>query len=466
MAKKETLPPQEEKEVVAEIAEDMLEEDDFSEAEELANNGILADESIGQGAEEAEVAETNKEAAAEANVEELTAEVAPTEEKPKRRGRKPKAAAESEPEVKSETPSEAASKPEKADAEKAEDYRQRAKESRKRAQEAELIRQERERFYAGWSGIESAMRRKTYLRGMIAGVEEKDLSGTAASKLKTGVFVSVIYDEIFKILIPFDQLYREFPIDMQTVDLSTEAGIAAFARRQKAMAEKLYGLETPFMVTHMDAGEGRLGATSDYAIFASRAEALEIIERANFVPDRSGNVEMEEGSLVQAIITSTSDYSIAVNVGGVDTRIPVRNLTYRYISGPDDIRRMYEVGQRITVQIASVKTNEDGTHDVEVTPRPVELMTAKSRQGSLLRVTDQCVGTVTGIYASKNSPGKIIVSLYLEKYGMPAMSNAFAPSKMGDYPQPGDQIRVTVAGFGDNGMVYVHCRGFHGARSV
>lgn len=316
------------------------------------------------------------------------------------------------------------------------------------------LTQNRTGFSAVWMGMDNAYRRGRILDGVISGVEERERDG------RSMVLLSVLYMDKIKVLIPFEQIYRTNPIT-QNVDLSSEQGRYDYVARQKAMAEKLYGLTTPFVLTEMYLDKDSL----QYYAIASRAEALKLIEARNFDKDGSGHRRLEEGMMVDAVITSVGDYSVAVNVGGVDTRIRVPQLTYRYISGPDVLRQMYHVEDKLKVYIDSITDEEDGSHSVRVNARRWELEDAKSRQG-LLSLGDQCIGTVTGVFESSRNKGSVQILLYLDQYKIPASSNSISPNRLGLYPQVGDTMRVTVSGFNDNGFVYVHVRKGHGAPNL
>lgn len=339
--------------------------------------------------------------------------------------------------------------------------------SRKQAiKDARMREAERERrakansvFLGGWSGLQSAQKRGTIMYGTVSGIEEVDFTGRENPDVRNSIMVVLLHNGMYRVTIPFSELYREYPIDMNTVSVDTEIGRRSFVARQKAMAEKLYGLETPFIVQDMFLDEGESGK---YSILASRAKAVSLIEHRNFDPDREGNVAMQVGDFVPATITSISDYSIAVNVGGVDTRISVYQLTHRFIEGPHSLRNMYKVGQEILVQILDIKQKEDGSHNVTVAARPAELLDAKNRQHIIAHEGEQCFGTVTGVLKSR-TPGEVRITLYLDAYNLPAVTNSFPPSRMGTYPQPGETVRVTIKEFNENGMTYCWIRSSHGS---
>ena len=337
-------------------------------------------------------------------------------------------------------------------------------EASRRAQEREQRNLIRQQFLAGWSALQSAMRRETVMYGVVSSIDEMPLAHTASEYLHTGIFLTVIHKNIYKILIPMQHLYRRFPVDMRSVDLYSEEGVRSFILRQRAMAEKLYGLSIPFVIDNMYAD--RLSPDEDYAISGSRSRALEILEEANYEPDQSGHVAVEEGSFVNdATVVAVSDWSIQVNVRGVDTIIPVRDLTYRFISRTTDLSCLYHVGDTISVQVLRIQKDLEGMHSIEVSGKPAELVRAKSSP-LIVREGEMTLGTVTGIVNSRTQPGRVKINLYLDYYDRPAVSNEFPASRMGFYPQPGDKVRVTVREIYDSGMIRVTCRQTHGAMDL
>lgn len=342
--------------------------------------------------------------------------------------------------------------------------KQAIRDARMREADRERRAKENAEFLAGWAGLQAAQRSGTIMYGTVTGVEEiskEDMKGRENADDRSSIMLLLIHNERYRVSIPFAEVYRHYPIDMNTVSTETEAGRRAFVARQKAMAEKLFGLEVPFVVKGMFYDEN----SGQHFIRGSRAEALASIERRNFEPDREGNTAMQVGDFVSATITSISNYSIAVNVGGVDTRISIHQLTYRFIDGPYALRKMYHIGDEIMVQIQDVKKNADGSHSIVVSAKPAELIRAKSRQNVIVHEGEQCFGTVTGVRKARGSD-KVFISLYLDAYGLPAITNSFPPNRMGFYPQPGETVRVTVKTFNENGMTYCMVRSTHGAPNL
>ena len=121
--------------------------------------------------------------------------------------------------------------------------------------------------------LRTAMRQRRILNGTIVSVSA--MGEDAPSELSP-IAVAVMCEGTI-VHIPFEEIYRSFPIDMTTVNMGSSTGRREFARRETAMAEKLYGLPIPFIITSMEAPDND---PVNAFIIGSRREALAIIEAA------------------------------------------------------------------------------------------------------------------------------------------------------------------------------------------
>ena len=237
------------------------------------------------------------------------------------------------------------------------------RDARQREAERLIARQERERFLAGWSALRTAMRRHNIVNGVVSSVEIRHVGGPD-EVTEDFVLLAVMLDGGYKVLVPLEEFYQENPIDMRTAtDLDTAEGQRELTRRKRALAEKLYELQIPLIITDMEMNDRDETGAYDYAIVGSRRKALDIIEMQNFGSERGGNQTIKEGDMVPATITSVSIHGVAVVVGGVDTRIPMRLLTFRYLL---DARTAYHVGQELLVYVNKIETLPNGRHEIEV----------------------------------------------------------------------------------------------------
>lgn len=332
------------------------------------------------------------------------------------------------------------------------------KDARQRELERELVRSEKEQFLSGWSSLETAMRRETVLYGVVAGIEEVATAGTEKAKERVNVALAVLYENRYRILIPFDEIYHKNPVDMATINISTKEGVSDFIRRQKQMASKLLGATIPFAIKHMFAGKTDI--LTDYSIGGSRKAAIERIAKSNYTPDRNGYTAITVGTRCDGFITSVGQFSVSMSVGGVDVQVPLRKLTFKHIL---DLRDEFSVGQIVPVDIDKVEFDSDGNVDlVLVDAKPPQLERAQRKQ-HLLPIGTNCVGVVTLVKESSTSPGKIVMTAYLPQYDMPAFVSKMPPARRGQLPQSGDELGLIVTGFTDKGYVITSCHRFLGS---
>ena len=336
---------------------------------------------------------------------------------------------------------------------------------RQREEAREERRTDREQFFAGWSALNTAMKTRRIVNGTVAGVEEINLAGTEREKESRTVALAVIIGGIYKVIIPFDEIYRDDPIDRSTVNLETNAGRDSLVARQKQMAEKLFGISIPFLITFMAKNDNaQYAQDGDYSIGGSRKQAIEIIEKANYEPRRGADAIITEGSYTGAYITAIGHFSVSVNVGGIDTQIPLRNLTFRYVNELQTAG-LYKVGDTINVCVSSVKKRADGAHVIVVNAKGAELEAAKKNKG-ILPIGTRVIGVLTSVRPSRTYPNRIVMTAYLSGYAIPALVRAMPPDAIGHLPQSGDEVRLTIEGFNDAGFALATCRGFNGAAGL
>lgn len=333
--------------------------------------------------------------------------------------------------------------------------------ARQREMERAIAREERERFLSGWSALQTAMRRRSIVNGVVSSVEVRQMDDAEHSV--DLVLLAVMVDGGYKVLVPFEEFYQENPVDMQTVDLSTEDGRREYTRRRRALAEKLYELKIPMLITDMQMNDRDENGMYDYAIVASRRRALDIQEALSFGGGRSGAALIKEGEMVQATITSVAVHAVAVVLGGVDVRIPMRLLTYRYLL---DARTKYRVGDTLWVYVRQVKELPNGRHAMLLDARMAELHAARMKQ-KLLPIGTSTLGVITSVRhidpTAERPEGALNITAYLKMYDMPAVVRGLPVSYLGREPISGDELRLVVRGFSRMGFVVAECRSFNGA---
>lgn len=335
--------------------------------------------------------------------------------------------------------------------------RERAADRLFREQQRNMRTTAHQKFWGAISAFQEAARRHQILKGIVSSVERLSADGSA-SNAQTVVMIGLIVNGDFKVLVPFEEFFRDNPIDMDTVSLTTKQGRDDYFRRQRQMAEKMYGAEVDFCVTEVIAN-----SVDEYYITGSRKSALEIMEARNYLPIRSGAPAIVAGDICQAKILSVGQYSLWVTVEGVDLSIPLRDLTYQYTTNLND---RYTVGDTIDVEITEISTRASDGHILLVaSAKGAELDEAKRRQrAKMLSVGASTTGTITSIRQSKRFPDKIIIHAWLDHYKMPAVVRAMDPAAISFVPQAGDSLRLSVFGFTESGFVQVTCHGSQNAQ--
>ena len=175
-----------------------------------------------------------------------------------------------------------------------------------------------------------SLKGKKILTGTIQGVER--------SADNSDISFAVIYHGEFKVIIPAEQLV-EPPSDFR---------------------DRLPGDVMHYLVTK------RLGAEVDYIVkgvdqktgiaAASRLEAMALKRREYyFGTDRDGNYQLYEGVSAEARIVSVIRAGIFIDLFGLETYIPLRELSYqRWI----DASLYFQPGQRVLVRILSVNRSD------------------------------------------------------------------------------------------------------------
>lgn len=335
--------------------------------------------------------------------------------------------------------------------------RERAADRLFREQQRNMRTAAHQKFWGAISAFQEAAKRHQILRGVVSSVERLS-SDDSASNAQTVVMIGLIVNADFKVLVPFEEFFRDNPIDMDSVSLTTKQGRDDYFRRQRQMAEKMYGAEVDFCVTEVIAN-----SVDEYYITGSRKSALEIMEARNYLPIRGGEPAIVVGDICQARILSVGQYSLWVTVEGVDLAIPLRDLTYQYTTNLND---RYAVGDTIDIEITEINTRSSDNHILLVaSAKGAELDEAKRRQrAKLLPVGASTTGTITSIRQSKRFPDKIIIHAWLDHYKMPAVVRAMDPAAISFTPQAGDSLRLSVIGFTDSGFVQVTCHGSQNAQ--
>ena len=164
--------------------------------------------------------------------------------------------------------------------------------------------------------------------------------------------------------------------------------------------------------------------------------------RRNYIiPGRDGKPVLTEGSIAEATVVTVGQHSVFANVQGIDTSIPIWQLTYRYV---EDAASMYKRGQKFNVLIKRIEYDNDGrVSNIFVSAKEPEKDEFRPNLKNL-SAKALTIGTITSIRESRNTPGKTIVSLFLDSFEVPAVSSFVRIDTMAEPPMTGDKVLFSV----------------------
>lgn len=175
-----------------------------------------------------------------------------------------------------------------------------------------------------------SMKTKRILTGTIQGVERPTDNPTRS--------LAVLYHGDFKIMIPAEEAV-EIPDDLR--------GRSKEEVLHYTLTKRL-GAEVDYIVKGID-GEAGIAV-------ASRLEAMAARRRSYyFGTDRDGNNLLYEGVCAEARVVSVIRAGIFVDLFGLETYIPLRELSYQRML---DASAVYQPGQRILVKILRIDRSD------------------------------------------------------------------------------------------------------------
>lgn len=270
----------------------------------------------------------------------------------------------------------------------------------------------------------------------------------------------VMYSSQVRVLIPFEEMFHQNPVDLSRIDFQKRVETEQYLRRQRSIIAGMNFLEVPFLVTSCRVN-GRYD-DEDYEVRASRANALKLIRSRSYSAENPRCIR--KFGLYEAQISRVNRRSISVVLGGAERVIQLDKLTYRYIMDSDDLRKVYRVGAMIPVVVLDI-IQKDGDIQIDLSARHAEMEFSKAKQGTVLRIGDFTTGTITRVSTVKDEQNRprMIIYAWLDLFDMPAIATGIHPTSLGKYPLPGDIGRFEVVRFSFNGMTNVSCIGLDGS---
>ncbi len=221
-----------------------------------------------------------------------------------------------------------------------------------------------------WHEITNAYRTRRILTGTLGGIE----------RLEGGATIAIIYYKNFRVVIPVTEMMLNLMVD-------DEHDYGELAMRQNKVINTMLGCEVDFIVKGLD--------PKARSIAASRKDAM-LKKRQIFYLDKdsSGTAKVFEDRVVQARIIAVAQKVIRVEIFGVETSIPARDLSFDWLG---DAKERFHVGDQILVRVLEVAAEDPEHISIRADVKSVEGDTSKANM-ALCKVQGKYAGTVEDIH--------------------------------------------------------------------
>ncbi len=311
-----------------------------------------------------------------------------------------------------------------------------------RREERERQQAQAEAQIANESALISAIHTQRIFTDKVAAVEEVRVGD------HTDVAAIVLLGKAFKVIIPYDNIFKESPVNPSEFNnLEHSVDRFNFMRRKRRYIQRMIGGEIPFCLTAYEQDGDHM------VLLGSRVRAMEIRSRDYFGGERP---RYKVGDVVSAKITSVNNSSIVVLVGGMDVVIRQRQLTRRFYL---DLHDGYKVGQDLLAVLTDVKTDEKGmVTSVTLDPIRIELEDAKSRY-HVLRDNGRTKAIITRISERTSEDGRKVRNMfaYLPTFDLFARIVRMDANAFGHVMTVGTQVMVRVIKDGHSEDGYLLC---------
>ena len=221
-----------------------------------------------------------------------------------------------------------------------------------------------------WHEITNAYRTRRILTGTLGGIE----------RLEGGATIAIIYYKNFRVVIPITEMMIHL--------IEDEAhNYGEISLRQNKIVNTMLGCEIDFIIKGLD--------SKTRSIAASRKDAM-LKKRQIFYLDQevSGNHKIYEDRVVQARVIAVAAKVVRVEIFGVETSIPARDLSFDWLG---DANERFHVGDHILVRILDVQAEDPEHISVKADVKSVEGNTSKANM-ALCKVQGKYAGTVEDIH--------------------------------------------------------------------
>ena len=221
-----------------------------------------------------------------------------------------------------------------------------------------------------WHEITNAYRTRRILTGTLGGIE----------RLEGGATIAIIYYKNFRVVIPITEMMIHL--------IEDEAhNYGEISLRQNKIVNTMLGCEIDFIIKGLD--------SKTRSIAASRKDAM-LKKRQIFYLDQdvSGSHIIYEDRVVQARVIAVAAKVVRVEIFGVETSIPARDLSFDWLG---DANERFHVGDHILVRILDVQAEDPEHISVKADVKSVEGNTSKANM-ALCKVQGKYAGTVEDIH--------------------------------------------------------------------
>lgn len=245
-------------------------------------------------------------------------------------------------------------------------------------------------------------------------------------------YASLLYNDMIKIILPASDF----------LDLDKEA--LAETERERYHVEKLLlfkrlNSEIDFIVANQVDIQNRIAAASRRAAMRQKQHTYWL------TPDRDGNYIIQEGMRVEARIVSVNQRSLTAEIFGVESQIPVEEVSNDFIQSLAD-HSEYHAGRTIPVKIMSIDRSDP--NDIHVSASIKMVNNSKWLDKIVDELDKGHIQRVVGVVESASVYG-IFVRLF---NGVQCLCHAPAS---GRYPMKDDKVTVKIDRV-DRGSMHVY----------
>lgn len=221
-----------------------------------------------------------------------------------------------------------------------------------------------------WHEITNAYRTRRILTGILGGIE----------RLEGGATIAIIYYKNFRVVIPITEM-------MIYLIQDESHNYGEISLRQNKIINTMLGCEIDFIVKGLDSKTRSIAGSRKDAMLKKR-------QIFYFDQDASGSPKIYEDRVVQARVIAVAEKVVRVEIFGVETSIPARDLSFDWLG---DANERFHVGEHILVRILSVNAEDPDNISVKADVKSVEGNTSKANM-ALCKVQGKYAGTVEDIH--------------------------------------------------------------------